>query len=386
MTQKKIQEPKQDWGFYAVTPRVVRTKYKDLSHAEKWLYTCLKDLCGDKGACFRSLRALSEETDISIASLSKMVPNLHKAGLIHAEKKRRSKSGKEIWHITIADIWQENAKHCKDCSIFEQSHEGTTEVVQNMNKNASGCSENEQSSELDCSNFSDRRISKNKDTEEGTYGTDDSANPNASLSFLPSLSSLSDDELLAELHRRKVERLSTSSVDNSAQNGDNQPSSEQDNTPHHIANPAIENVEPTNSVESLTTRNTASTTNARRTDELDPANLINLLSEDELRIHGYWLDLGFDADVTPTLKTHWGKLVRHIANFEQMKTLYEYARSQLVNAKDPTVHPGNLVKGINGWKQAQAPFKQPDKKPRSASDPLAKYKAIGAQFINQGVN
>src|SRR5712664_1690143 len=138
MTQKKIQEPKQDWGFYAVTPRVVRTKYKDLSHAEKWLYTCLKDLCGDKGACFRSLRALSEETDISIASLSKMVPNLHKAGLIHAEKKRRSKSGKEIWHITIADIWQENAKHCKDCSIFEQSHEGTTEVVQNMNKNDSG--------------------------------------------------------------------------------------------------------------------------------------------------------------------------------------------------------------------------------------------------------
>jgi predicted transcriptional regulator len=163
---KKPQEPKQNWGFYAVTPRIVRTQYKDLSHTEKWLYTCLKDLCGDKGTCFRSLRSLSEETDISIASLSKMVPNLHKVGLIHAEKKRRSKSGKEIWHISIIDIWQENAKGCSKNEQSEEVVQNTNNIVQNLNEPTLDCSENEQCLELGCSNFSDRRISmKNKDSE-----------------------------------------------------------------------------------------------------------------------------------------------------------------------------------------------------------------------------
>lgn len=158
---KKTQEPKQDFGFYASVPRIVRTKYKDLSHAEKWLYVCLKDLCGDKGTCFRTLRALSEETDVSTGSLSKMIPHLHKAGLIHAEKKRRSASGKEVWHISIVDIWQENAK---GCSENEQSTgevvQKMNNVVQKMNDNPEVCSKNER----DCSNFVDRR----KNTEERT--------------------------------------------------------------------------------------------------------------------------------------------------------------------------------------------------------------------------
>jgi DNA-binding transcriptional regulator GbsR (MarR family) len=164
MPQYKSQEPKPDWGFYAMTPRIVRTRYKDLSHAEKWLYTCLKDLCGDKGSCFRSLRSLSEETDISTGSLSKMIPHLDEVGLIHAEKKKRTASGKEIWHITIIDIWQENANACsKNEQASDEVVQKMNDVVQKMNELPRDCSKNER----DCSNFVDRRITmKNKESEE----------------------------------------------------------------------------------------------------------------------------------------------------------------------------------------------------------------------------
>jgi len=174
MMSTKQQQPKMDWGFYSVVPRIVRTQFKELSHAEKWLYTCLKDLCRDKGVCFRTLRSLSEETDISIASLSTMIPHLHEAGLIHAEKKRRSASGKEIWHITITDIWQANAEYCSKseqrCSKNEQVELQDQEIVQNpnnvvqkMNEEVPVCS----NPERDCSNFPYRRITlKNSSNEE----------------------------------------------------------------------------------------------------------------------------------------------------------------------------------------------------------------------------
>ena len=160
-----------DRGYYAVVPRIVRAQYKQLTHADKWLYTCLRDLSGKKGTCFRSLRSLSEETDISIASLSTMIPKLHKAGLIHAEKKRRSITGKEVWHITVIDIWQANADYCskiEQSSVEEadQPHQfvqNPNNVVQELNKEGVVCSEIER----DCSNFPHRRIyiedSNNKD-------------------------------------------------------------------------------------------------------------------------------------------------------------------------------------------------------------------------------
>src|SRR5260221_215755 len=143
MTQNK-QNPKIEWGFFAVIPRIVRTQYKQLSHTEKWLYACLKDLCGDKGTCYRTLRVLEQETDISTGSLSTMIPKLHKAGLIHAEKKRRSNNptAKEVWHISIVDIWQSNVEYCSNieqqCSNAEQSPENVQTLndnVQTLNNN-----------------------------------------------------------------------------------------------------------------------------------------------------------------------------------------------------------------------------------------------------------
>ncbi len=105
-------EPRRDLGFYAMVPRVVRTGYRTLSPATKWLYVCLKDLCGDAGTCYRALKTLAVETGLSTGAISTMIRRLHLAGLIHATKKRRgSDTGHEVWHISIVDIWGAN-EHC----------------------------------------------------------------------------------------------------------------------------------------------------------------------------------------------------------------------------------------------------------------------------------
>jgi DNA-binding transcriptional regulator GbsR (MarR family) len=154
---KQKTDPKVEWGFFAVTPRIVRTQYKELSHTEKWLYVCLKDLCGDRGMCYRTLRVLAQETDLSTGNLSTGIRKLHEAGLIHAEKKRRTNNptAKEVWHITIVDIWQANVEYC---SKYEQSTQDNVQElnnnVQNMNEPSIERSENEQKR----SNFDDRRI------------------------------------------------------------------------------------------------------------------------------------------------------------------------------------------------------------------------------------
>jgi hypothetical protein len=137
-------QPTIEWGFHAVTPRIIRTGYKDLTPMQKWLYVCLKDLCGETGTCYRALRVLAEETGISTGMLSESIPILHKAGLIHAEKKKRSAGGKEVWHITIVDIWQANAKaHPSKRSHSEQTTENVhtvNEDVHRMNDNTGVCS------------------------------------------------------------------------------------------------------------------------------------------------------------------------------------------------------------------------------------------------------
>ncbi len=148
-------DPNIDYGFHAVVPRIVRTDYKDVTPHQKWLYVCLKDLCGDTGTCYRTLRALSEETGISTGLLSESVPVLHKVGLIHAEKKKRSTGGKEVWHITIVDIWGANAKEYptkkrshseQECSPDEQTSENVQDVNENVhhvNDTPSECSPRE---------------------------------------------------------------------------------------------------------------------------------------------------------------------------------------------------------------------------------------------------
>jgi len=151
----RVQETqeKEDIGFYARVPRIVRTGYQELSHAEKWLYTCLRDLCGEAGECWRSLRALAKETGISIASLSSMIPHLEKVGLIDAMKK-------STWFIKIKNIWQANKEYC---SKIEHSTAKCSENEQTVQKMNADCSENEQG----CSNFVTKEdITKKIESEE----------------------------------------------------------------------------------------------------------------------------------------------------------------------------------------------------------------------------
>jgi hypothetical protein len=319
---KKPQEPKQDWGFYAVTPRVVRTQYKELSHAEKWLYTCLKDLCGDKGSCFRSLRSLSEETDISTGSLSKMIPHLHKSGLIHAEKKRRSQSGKEVWHISIVDIWQANAKYSKGCSEIEQSHEGTTEIVQNLNEPTPDCSKNEQDTELDCSNFVDRRInSKNTDNIPNGIATN-VADP---TDLLVSLETATKQQLYDRLNQLEqespeLEQLFTPNVEKVEPSVDKQASDAS-----LIANPAIEkNAEPEvtpKNVEPKTTRNTSSKPRSPRVKVTQERKTEPLLSESARRVWDIWLDMPWNKAIPPKLTETAAKHCETLSQVEISKDI-----------------------------------------------------------------
>jgi hypothetical protein len=180
---------------------------------------------------------------------------------------------------------------------------------------------------------------------EGTYGNDNSETPNNSLSSTPSLTSLSlENASLQDLYARinqleqqgpELERLSTPSS-TSVSNGETS-ESDVEQASHHIAIPT--------SKEPVTTGNASSTLNIRNTEPL--------LSPDGRRVRDYWSQLGYES--TSASNTHWNTLSKHIASYEQMDSLYEYARAKLKNADDPTVHPGNMVKAVNGWKQKQAP-------------------------------
>ncbi len=201
----RVQETpeKEDIGFYARVPRIVRTGYQELSHAEKWLYTCLRDLCGEAGECWRSLRALAKETGISIASLSSMIPHLEKVGLIDAVKK-------STWFIKIKNIWQANKEYC---SKIEHSTAKCSENEQGVQKMNTDCSENEQG----CSNFvtKEDRTKKIESEEDNTKkditspSGDDAYPPykdglkprNSILSGWLADMSLLDDAFLAEMEK-----------------------------------------------------------------------------------------------------------------------------------------------------------------------------------------
>lgn len=140
-----------------------------------------------------------------------------------------------------------------------------------------------------------------------------------------SLTSLSDEDLLAELNRRERERLET-----------------------------------------------ATSGNQRNTDELDPSRLVGMLSPEENRIHSYWQELGFEDDITPKLKEHWGKLVKSVQTFEQFKSLYDHTKRSLKGAKDETVYPGNMAKCLTAWKQTRMPEPEPEKPKNKAKQKITK--------------
>src|SRR6266487_7004934 len=120
---------------YARMPRIIRKGYKNLTNMQKLLYIYLRDLCGEDGTCYRSLRSLKDETDFSIGYLSVAIPVLHNEGLIHAEMRKTPSTHWEVWHISVIDIWEKNAVFIQaekaKCSPDEQMDE---QSVQDMNR------------------------------------------------------------------------------------------------------------------------------------------------------------------------------------------------------------------------------------------------------------
>jgi hypothetical protein len=108
------------YGFSMVPRLVMRSpRFASLPATAKWLYTCLKDICGesDQGECFYSLRNLEGLIHMSISTISRSVGKLVGAGLITAKK--LGAKGREVFHIKIVNIWQEN--DAAYCSVLEQS-------------------------------------------------------------------------------------------------------------------------------------------------------------------------------------------------------------------------------------------------------------------------
>lgn len=235
MTQQE-KNPRVEWGFYAVVPRIVRTGYKEIGPSEKWLYTCLKDLCGDKGTCFRTLETLSKETGLSTGSLSTMIPALHKAGLIHAEKKARGYGGKRVWHISIVDIWQSNKEYCsksEDCPARSSSKsEVSPRVLQNLNdnlQNLNDAPEYSSKSERSSSNFADRRRTHEEQRNEERTIEEEGKGDAAIADHPPTPPAQSlqwddfsafDEGIPSEAENDTSSQLSTPSVDNSEKGHD----------------------------------------------------------------------------------------------------------------------------------------------------------------------
>jgi len=80
-------------------------------------------------------------------------------------------------------------------------------------------------------------------------------------------------------------------------------------------------------------------------------------SNEVKRVQGYWKSLGLIVKISE----HWVILSEHVHSFEEMDSLFKHTQSWVNNnprVTDKTVHPGNLVNCLNGWKQAQVSLTQ----------------------------
>lgn len=129
-------------------PNIVFASYTKLTKEEKFLYCTLRQVYWDMKPRFVSLRELSEVTGYAIGALSKMLPRLHKCGLIHSEiRHEKGKDGKAKghakYHVTIPDIWELNRKY------FEASPE--EQVAMDPSLELANVSVHQMNSPKDCS-------------------------------------------------------------------------------------------------------------------------------------------------------------------------------------------------------------------------------------------
>lgn len=192
------------FGFCIVPRLVMRSpRFAKLPMSAKWLYGCLRDICGEGegGECFYALRNLKELIHMSASTLSRSINQLAEIGLITAQKV--GAKGREIFRIKIVNIWKENDVAYKDCFKMGQLDEAVSNEVPTVSEssptvsNSDGTvSEQSINPAQDCFNFTDKEESSKKTTlEEDTTEEDLNSSPSTSLSVSLSGEESSVDQL-----------------------------------------------------------------------------------------------------------------------------------------------------------------------------------------------
>jgi hypothetical protein len=319
--------------------KIILDSYKHLTYEEKFLYIKMREVYWDAKPRFATLREISHLTGYAISALSRILPRLHKCALIHAEIKQEynpdgTKKGKPKYYISIPDIWELNRKYyeCSPQERFDPS------VVLLENKNVLHKNENVL---LENKNV----LHKN----ENVLLENDVVPPREHFCPTPKPS-----QARPQLSKDKKDIYKIESKNEGALVSENQ----QDALTHSSTPSLSSEVVP--NVEKLSTQAPS---------ELTP---------EEERIQGYWQALGFVV----SSQTHWGTLSKHIHSLEEMESLFKYTRASInenAGIKDKQVHPGNLVKCLNGWKQAQmAPAPQlQESKPKKVKITREYLDAVG---------
>lgn len=354
--QEKQDNEKYSKNFTRI-PNILFASYKKLTKEEKFLYCTLREVYWDMKPRFVSLRDLSELTDYSIGALSKMLPRLNTCGLIHAEKKKeKGQNGKEKgnskYHISIPDIWELNRQFF-DCSPNEQFEDPSEKIGQPCSPNEQVRSPNEQPcSPNDTRLFtkSDKVVSFGELDRAQVERAKDSKDifKDSKKERMPSVTSLESEPVSSVpsfTHSSSFSQekgLSTANVNNCLPSVDN---------PHvHVANETTPDQSYRRDTEPL---NPPPNTEATR--------VFNLLCE---------VFYAIPPDViTEHISKQCASLAPHVRNVEDMKSLKDYTRTQIMDDpsyKKKQVHLGNLVSFVNGWKQERepAPVKNQDKPKR----------------------
>lgn len=74
------------------------------------LYVHLKRVAAEDGTCWQKTGTLANACGMSTGSISKAKQELVSHNLIEITGEKRKHGGRELHHITITDIWEENIK------------------------------------------------------------------------------------------------------------------------------------------------------------------------------------------------------------------------------------------------------------------------------------
>ena len=102
--ENHIEQQETPRKFYAMIPNMVDDM--NLSPYAFRLYCHIRRRAGENGACWEGTRALAENCNMSIGSISKAKRELSDAGLIIIEEKEANNV--TYHHILIVDVWQQN--------------------------------------------------------------------------------------------------------------------------------------------------------------------------------------------------------------------------------------------------------------------------------------